>query len=348
MRLREAMAVSDIPETASVARLLEPGDLRFETEPLAWAKGRGEILARTLWSAISPGTELAAFEGLPPLRPGRVYPRLMGYCNVAQVLAVGNDVADIAPGVRIVTWQSHRSAFVCKSADILAVLAPTADARAATATYLFHLGLDAVQKAGLALGHRVAVLGLGALGLGAVAMAAKAGAHVTAISRRPAMTASAHAMGASAFGDGADPTALATATGLGGFDCVVTTSNRWDDWQLALQLARRGGTIAVLGFPGRGAPAPDFNPLESRYFYDKQLRIMACGQPVARDLPPDEVRFTLKRNMPAIAEAIAADALPTAPLLTDEFPAARLADAYRALAARDGARVTAVLAWPPA
>jgi threonine dehydrogenase-like Zn-dependent dehydrogenase len=348
MRLREAMGLSEIPETAAVARLLGPGDLRFEIEPLVWTKGHDEILARTLWSAISPGTELAAFQGLPPLRPGRVYPRLMGYCNVAEVLAVGRDIVDIAPGARIVTWQSHRSAFVCKSVDVLAVLAPTADARAATATYLFHLGLDAVQKAGLALGHRVAVLGLGALGLGAVAMAAMAGAHVTAISRRPAMVASANAMGASAFSDGIDPAALAAATGLGGFDCVVTTSNQWGDWQLALQLARRGGTIAVLGFPGRGAAAPEFNPLESRTFYDKQLRILACGQPVERDLPPDEVRFTLKRNMAAIANSIAAGTLATAPLLTDEFPAALLADAYRALAARDGARVTAVLAWPPA
>ncbi len=339
--------MNDVPETASVARLLGPHDLRFEVQPLVGAEAPDTLVARTLWSAISPGTELAAFHGLPPLRPGPVYPRLIGYCNVARVLRVGSAVGHIAPGARIVTSQSHRSAFVCKAAEVLAVLAPTADARAATAAYLFHLGLDAVQKAGIALGHRVAVLGLGALGLGAVAMAAKAGAHVTAISRRSAMAAAAHAMGALAFGNGADPTALATSTGIGGFDCVVTTSNRWDDWQIALQLARRRGTIAVLGFPGRGAPAPDFNPLDSRYLYDKQLRILACGQPIEGDLPPDDVRFTLKRNMADIAEAIAAATLATAPMLTEEFPAAQLADAYRALTARDGASVTAVLEWPP-
>lgn len=334
-----------IPASASVARLHGPGDLRFEDESLPAAPGAGEIIARTLWSAISPGTEMAAFQGLPPLRPGRVYPRLVGYCNVAEILAVGGGVEGLVPGTRVLTWQSHRSAFVVPAADVLAVLPPDADARAASAAYLFHLGLDAVHRTGISLGHKVAVLGMGALGLGAVAMAARAGADVTAITGRAEVAAIARVMGARDVVAPAEGAAVAKATGLGGFDSVVSTSNRWADWEFALRLARKGGTVAVLGFPGRGEAPPPSNPLASQYFYDKQLRLIACGQPVERDAPPDEIRFTLKRNMADIVGRISRGDLPADRLLTAEYPAASLADAYRALASRRPGDVTSVLAW---
>jgi len=334
-----------IPASASIARLHGPGDLRFEDEALPAAPGTGEILARTLWSTISPGTELAAFQGLPPLRPGRVYPRLVGYCNVAEILAIGVGVERLVPGMRVLTWQSHRSAFIVPVADVLAILPPDADARAASAAYLFHLGLDAVHRTGISLGHRVAVLGMGVLGLGAAAMAARAGADVSAITARPEIAGIARAMGACAVVGPDEAVAAAQATDVGGFDNVVSTSNRWPDWELALRLARKGGTVSVLGFPGRGEPPSPSNPLASQYFYDKQLRLVACGQPVERDAPPDEIRFTLKRNMADIVGRIARGDLPAGRLLTGEYPAASLADAYRALAARRPGDVTSVLAW---
>ena len=53
----------------------QPGQLALREEPLA-SPGDGEILCETIVTAISPGTELAAWRGLPPLRPGVVYPRL--------------------------------------------------------------------------------------------------------------------------------------------------------------------------------------------------------------------------------------------------------------------------------
>ena len=52
-------------------------------------------------TAISPGTELAAYVGLPPLRDGPAYPRLQGYCNVGRVLTVGERVRHLVPGQRV-------------------------------------------------------------------------------------------------------------------------------------------------------------------------------------------------------------------------------------------------------
>src|SRR5689334_8047017 len=83
-----------------------------------------QIAGKTLVSVLSPGTELAAYRGDPPLRPGNPYPRLVGYCNVASVLAAGSAVSDLRPGDRVITFQSHRSAFICAASEVVARVPP--------------------------------------------------------------------------------------------------------------------------------------------------------------------------------------------------------------------------------
>ena len=311
--------------TARVAWLTGPGALAFREEPLA-EPGPGEVLCRTLVSVISPGTELAAWLGLPPLRPGPVYPRLMGYCNVAEVVTAGPE-SGLAVGDRVLGFESHRSAFVTK-ADAVWPL-PDGDPTAFAATYLFHLGLDAVNRAEVRQDTAVAVVGLGPLGLGAVAMARLAGGIVTAVSDRPSARSlamrlgAAHAVGRNEVGDG-------TA------DVVVATTGGWGDWQLALRATAVRGRIAVLGFPGRGQPAPTENPLASRYFYDKQLRIEAVGM-----AGEQAQRTGMERLIALIAEA----KLDARALVSTVLPADDLAAAYAILAEQRGDAVTIALDW---
>jgi D-arabinose 1-dehydrogenase-like Zn-dependent alcohol dehydrogenase len=214
---------------------------------------------------------MAAYRGDPPLRPGNAYPRLVGYCNVAEIVATGSAVTCYAVGDRILTHQSHRSAFVVEETSVLATLPSGADLVHAATTYLFHLGYNALLTGGFQPGQRVAVMGLGTLGLATVALGSAFGASVAAFSDQPDALRLAQELGA----DFALPKAAATSqpqdgdvAGHTGIDLVVTTSNTWDDWLLALRLASRGGTICVLGFPGRTEPVPPFNPLDSQYFYD--------------------------------------------------------------------------------
>ncbi|MBK6637169.1 MAG: hypothetical protein IPG34_05480 [Rhodocyclaceae bacterium] len=165
------------PISARVAILEAPRDLHFKEETLdPAAVGDGDVLAETIVSAISPGTELAAYTGAPPLRPGVVYPRLVGYCNVARVLACGKAVSSVAPGDRILTFSSHRSHFCIPATDVLAVLSDGITSEDAACAYLFHLGYDAVLKSDVRAGSEVIVIGLGVLGLATVALAALAGA----------------------------------------------------------------------------------------------------------------------------------------------------------------------------
>lgn len=322
---------------ASVAWLDGPHDLAWRDESLPNI-GENDIKATTLWSAISPGTEVAAFVGAPPLRPMKVYPRLVGYCNVAIVNEVGPSVSTVKSGDRIITHQSHRTAFVCPEESVLATLEPEQDARSASAAYLFHLGLSAVQKSGVTAGHRVAVVGLGTLGLAAVALAATSGAQVTAFSDQGGVAEMAAVFGASScLPKNTDAKNI--------FDIVITTSNQWPDWKLALDIVRHSGVVASLGFPGRGQPAPEFNPLASEYFYDKQLTFTACGNVARSKAPEHELRFTLKRNMAWLTSMIAQGKLPADRLLSETILPDGLGRAYERLANREPNLLTMAIQW---
>lgn len=323
---------------AVVWRLHGPRDLRAEREPLA-VPGAGEIACRTLVSAVSPGTEVAAWAGLPPLRPMRAYPRVNGYCSVARVTAVGAGVEALKPGDVVASLQSHRSAFVCPASAIPACLPDDADPVACATTYLFHLGYAALLRAGLTAGHKVAVIGMGAIGLGTVALARLGGATTVALTNQDG--AAAEAMGAHAV----VRKDASAADAAGGADIMVVTANGWDDWRLALELARPGGTVAVLGFPGRGEAAPAFNPLDSRWLYDKQLAILGCGMVPEIEADARDLRFTLARTFPWLLERVATGELPARRLVSDVVPWDTLPEVYKRLEVREKGLVTCVLDW---
>ncbi len=324
-------------------------NLHFKEEALDPAAiGDGEVLAETIVSAISPGTELAAYTGAPPLRPGVVYPRLVGYCNVARVLACGKSVSGVAPGDRILTFSSHRSHFCIPAADVLAVLSDGIASEDAACAYLFHLGYDAVLKSGVRAGSEVIVIGLGVLGLTTVALAALAGARVFAISDHEASRQKALAFGATECFSRSESQRLAERLGPARAGVVVTTSNTWADWRLALEGAGQRCTIAVLGFPGRQETAIPFNPLDSAYFYMRQLCIIAVG--MSPELPDSRgfLPFNERANLQRLLEWIQSGRLRPADLVSGSFPGTQLGKAYESLLRREGDPLTYLLEWSSA
>jgi threonine dehydrogenase-like Zn-dependent dehydrogenase len=328
-----------VNDHARVVRLVEPRRVEIDRESLS-QPARGEVRCRTIVSAISPGTEVAAWRGLPPLRPGPTYPRLVGYCNVAEIEAVGDGVVDHACGDRVLSFTSHRSAFNLAERDILLRLPSDADAGAIACTYLFHLGYNAVLRSGIRPGSRVLVMGLGALGLTSVAAAALAGGLVTTLSDQPRAAAIARSYGARAVwqrveADGEE--AL--------FDVVISTTNGWADWSRALRLARPHATIAVLGFPGRGEELPQLNPLDSQYFYVKQLHIEAVGMSPEREDERGFLRFNERAGLRYLADRIMDDSLNPRALIAGTIPAAEIARAYTQLESTERTGVTFLLEW---
>lgn len=327
---------NETPTAASVYRLMAPFQLQIEELPLR-EPAATEILCETILSAVSPGTELAAFSGAPPLRPGNVYPRLMGYCNIARVLVAGRE-SKIRSGEIVVTGQSHRSHFCMPANEVLTVCPSDADPLDYVTLYLYHLGYAALLTSNFVPGTSVAVVGLGALGIACVELARSMGAPVLAISARPEARAVATQLGAETHTPDAIPDGCTV-------DIVVTTSNAWPDWLMSLRLARRFGTVSVLGFPGRNQPPPDFNPLQSDLFYDRQLTIRAAGQVSELDVPPDQIRFNLLRNMDYLRDLASAGRIQPRRLAGDIVPARRLGELYQRLLGDRRSIPTAVLDW---
>lgn len=327
--------------TSGTVWLTGPGAIEYREEVLGFPDA-GELLCETIVTAISPGTELAAYTGQPPLRPSVVYPRLQGYCSVARVIESKAD--GFAAGDRVLSFTSHRSHFLLAAGDVLYKLSEAADAGEVACTYLYHLGYNAVLRGGVRAGSRVLVIGLGALGLTSVAMAAVAGAEVYALSDQAEPARLAMAMGAKGVFARADEAALKAALGAGA-DVVINTVNGWDDWQAALRLAGQNGVIACLGFPGRGQDAPQVNPLDSQHFYMKQLRIEAVGWSPEQDDSRGFLRFNERANIAWLAGLIGEGQLDSSLLISGHYPGREIGRAYEDLLARKGSPVTYLLEW---
>ncbi|MEQ1760502.1 MAG: zinc-binding dehydrogenase, partial [Vicinamibacterales bacterium] len=172
---------------ASYYELQGPRTLRLEEEELGECLQSGELLARTEFSAISTGTEIAAWQGKPPLRPSRAYPRLVGYSNVAEVIAIGDETDGLRVGDHILTHQSHRTAFRCGTGDVLlSIRGVSESSRKALATaYLYHLGYAALLRAAYTPGHAVAIVGFGLLGLATAQLVHAFGGSPIVFTARP-------------------------------------------------------------------------------------------------------------------------------------------------------------------
>lgn len=330
---------------AQIATLTSPGNVTFVVEELSEKVEPYEIVCESLVSVISPGTELAAFLGAPPLRSNVTYPRLVGYCNVGRVIARGASVKNISLGDRVLTLQSHRSHYKINSSEILIKLSPEISSRDAACGYLFQLGYNVVIRGEVRLGSTVVVIGLGALGLATAAMATLAGARVYGISNYEGAKDRICDVGALDCFSRVEGGRLFSALGNDLAQIVVSTTSDWSDWRIALDAAGEQGTIVVLGFPGRHAKNIPFNPLDSGTFYAKQLRVIAAGHsPLFPELK-GHLPFNLRDNIRRIMGWISSGALRPDSLLSGQFEGLALQEAYESLDRRDNNSVTYALTW---
>ena len=313
--------------------------IKFEAE----IQGEKDVMSRTVLSAISPGTELAAFKGSRSLSGKHIYPRLVGYCNVSEVLKVGSSVSLYDVGDLILTTGSHQSVLVSNEKDILYKFQDGDVATEVVCSYLYHLGYNAVLKTDIVAGSRVCVIGLGVLGLTSVEMCSIAGANTTAISELEHQSNLAENLGA--IFSFKRKIAKEKKQLFDSFDVVILTTNQWADFELALQLCCMHGKIACLGFPGRDMHPGTFNPLDSRYFYYKQLSIMSVGFSPKFNDDRGFLRFNEKDNISFINSLIKRKKIDPNIIITDTLPFENLEVIYRRLIERNPKDQTFLLKW---
>jgi len=313
------------------AVLYGAGDLRLEEEDLP-PLAPGQVLVRTEVTAFSTGTDLGNYEGRSTEVPGAPdYPRAVGYSNAGVVAEVGSAVTAVRPGDRVFALKPHCSAYVAGPADLLVPIPDAVDSAHASLAYLVQLGVAALRQARYEAGESVCVIGLGVIGLATVAVARAMGAYVTAVANSETRAALAGRLGA------LEPRPDA--------DVVVLTANTWSAWRAAMETARVGGRVSVLGFPGRNQPAPGFNPLDARWLYAKQLAILGAGYSPRVDCAPADLRFNLRRNLEFILDLMARGDLDLRPAISHRLPAERMREAYDLAAAHSKQLTAAVFEW---
>ena len=257
---------------------VEPRKIAYEDFVLP-VPGPGQVLARTVISGISHGTEMTAFLGTSPMIErtfgvggDRVfvdktaddpafYPfRYLGYDAVGIVEAVGAGVANFAEGDRIWCAARHQTRFLFDAAtEEAAVLADGVANEAAIMTNLTSVALGATNDAEIKLGDAVVVVGGGVIGQLIVQMARLSGARtvflVEPIASRRAFAAARTSIVPIDPADGMPARQVSALNGGSPPDVVIEASGSVHGLQSALQTAGVGGTVIAAGFYAGNASA---------------------------------------------------------------------------------------------
>lgn len=332
------------------------GPRRVRVRPVpAAAPGPGEALVRTRLSAISTGTELAAYRGrldpdlprdetLGALREGSFrFPFPYGYASLGVVDSVAESVVSPpppgspGPGDRVFAFVPHKSAFVAPLGDLLRPPPGLPDERAVLFPYL-ETAVNLLLDGRPLVGERVVVFGQGALGLALTALLSQLPLD-RLVTVEPAADRRARSLefGADAAvspgdfaegsGDGSRDGAESAATAVRehcpeGADLVFEVSGSGAALDGALRSVAPEGRIVVGSWLAGGPTALDLGG----FFHRGRVRIVSSQ--VSR-LPPLGPAWTVARRR-ATAWKLLRDT-PLERLVTLRTPLERAGEAYEAL-----------------
>jgi len=351
------------------------GDIRVQDVPAPSEPEPAGVLVRTAASLVSAGTERMAMElgrkslvGKARARPDLVakvmqklardgavatartvfaklgVPNPLGYSCSGTVLDA--DDAPFSAGERVacagMKAASHAEVNAVPRNLCVRVPAGVPDEDAAFVT-VGAIALQGVRTAGVQLGERVAVIGLGLIGQIAFQLLRAAGCRVLGIDPEPGRLTLARELGCDAVskpGPAAVEEMMRISSGRGA-DAVVICAATPDSGPVALagELARDRARVVAVGAVGMDIPR--------RPFYDKDLsfhqsRSYGPGRydPVYEergvDYPIGFVRWTEQRNMEAFLESVASGATNVRRLITHRFPIERAEEAYRLISGGTG------------
>lgn len=245
--------------------ILEPGRVEPREVPLP-ALEPHEVLARTLISGISVGTERHYITGVYADMgddPAAHYPFATGYQRCAVIERVGSAVETLKPGDQIITGRcrfadpdlrgagGHVSLGVTDAAQAY-LLSPAVDLEEAALWVMAGVGLHGARLSQIAAGETVAVIGLGMIGQMAAQAARRRGARVFAADRdERRVELGRHSADEVMQGTAEEFADQMLARFPGGVDVVADTGSKATVWDTCERMVRREGRINLQGYyPG--------------------------------------------------------------------------------------------------
>ena len=348
------------------------------------AHGPGELRIRTCSSLISAGTERmlvnfgkAGLIGKARQQPDKVRQVIdkartdgvqstlktvrsklntsipMGYSNVGIVDALGEDVAGYSTGDRVVSNGPHAE-MVVAPANLVARIPENVSDETASFTVVGAIALQGVRLAGVTLGERVAVIGLGLIGLMTVQLLRAQGCQVIGLDfdrekLKLASSFGAEVVDLSGGGDGVDEV-MQFSSGRGVDAVLLTTAtDSSDPVRSAASMSRQRGRIVLVGTAGLNFSRDDF--------YKKELSFqVSCSYGPGRydpsyedkgqDYPFAYVRWTEQRNFEAVLQLMAEGKIDVSNLITHRFAFEDAVNAYGILGDDKVSKIGLLLEYP--
>ncbi len=332
--------------TVLARRLVSPAphEMLLEEHEVPDTPPPGAILAEAAVTAVSAGTEVANYEGRTSNRPDRYYP---GYSFAGTVLAVGEGMERFAPGDRVCGPLPHASHVIEDRPERLARLTTIPDTvRFADAafTQLGCIALNAVRRAGIELGDRVAIVGAGVVGLLASRLARLAGGRrVTSLDLLDARLEAAARNRAYAALNPADPATAAALEEIapGGFDVVFEATESAAGFRSALKLARPGGRVILLG--STRELVDGFDPYADVHL--KGLTVVGAHVSTTPTVATVRDRWTEAANRRVLLELMQRGELDVDALISDHVAPDQAPAAFAELAVRPQEHLGVVIDW---
>ena len=296
-----------------------------------------EVIVEALYSAVSPGTELAWSDGAPGT-PNK-FPHYPGYSGVGRVVSRGEGVESPAEGELIAGRLKHAT-HTRLAADACHPIPGDADLPALSLVRLASIALQGVRKAPIGIGDAVAGLGLGPIGLLAAQFARVAGAGgVTGFDllayRRELATRCGIDRVASDITDAAERARFAVVLETTGSPRVIAD---------AMKLVDNFGSLVLLGSPRGTSPEIDFYADVHR----RGVQLIGAHESLRATTPADERYSPFRTHATdelAVLQLARQGRLHLAPLVSEVADPLQAADVYRRLRDRDKQLMTVVFDW---
>ncbi|MBZ0244486.1 MAG: bi-domain-containing oxidoreductase [Cyclobacteriaceae bacterium] len=248
----------------------------------------------------------------------------LGYCNVGEVIATGEDVGEFKVGDRVVSNGPHAEVVLVPK-NLVAKIPNEVTDEDASFTVIGSIGLQGIRLINPTLGETIAVIGLGLIGLITCQLLKANGCKVIGFDFDESKVRLAESFGVKAFKVSPDndpiKIGLEQTKGVGVDGVIITASTSSDDViSQAAQMSRKRGRIVLVGVIGLNIKRSDF--------YEKELSFqVSCSYGPGRydedyeqkgnDYPLPYVRWTENRNFEAVLGAIANASLSMKPLITE-------------------------------
>ena len=251
-------------------------------------------------------------------------PLPLGYCNVGEVVAVGNGATAFRIGDRVASNGPHAE-YVLVPVNLAARVPDAVSDEDAAFTVIGSIALQGIRLLNPTFGETVVVIGLGLIGLITAELLLANGCRVIGFDfdAEKVRLAAEKGIVAVDLSHGADPVAVVQElTGQVGCDgVIITASNSSDEiMHQAAEMSRKRGRIILVGVVGLKLRRDDF--------YKKELSFqVSCSYGAGRydesyeqrgnDYPVAYVRWTEQRNFEAVLQAIECGQLDVKRLITE-------------------------------